>query len=54
MSIHYRDIIFHLIREYRSLNSSEIEYREGTPSALEFARIVRTNRPLVFRGLNKC
>lgn len=51
MSIDHRDVILQLIRDYQSLNSAQVEYRDSSPTALQFSRILRSNRPIVFRGL---
>lgn len=50
-SSHY-DVILSLVREYQSLNGIQIEYRDFPPTALEFSRILRSNRPVVFKGRN--
>lgn len=50
MSINHRDVILQLVREYQSFNLSQIEYRDSPPTALEFSRILRSNRPVVFRS----
>jgi hypothetical protein len=47
MSITHRDVMIQLIREYQSLNDTSVDYR-SSPTALEFSRIVRSNRPVVF------
>lgn len=47
MSITHRDVMIQLIREYQSLNDTGVDYR-SSPTALEFSRIVRSNRPVVF------
>jgi len=36
-----------LIRDYRSFNSPHVEYRES-PTALEFSRLLQSNRPVIF------
>jgi hypothetical protein len=50
MSIDHRDVMLQLIREYQSFNLSQIEYRDSPPTALEFSRVLRSNRPVVFRS----
>ena len=49
-AICHAELLKHLYQEYRSLNPPDVEYRNGTPSPLEFARIVRSNRPVVFKS----
>jgi jumonji domain-containing protein 7 len=44
----YRQVTTRLVREYQELNDSQVEYRDK-PTALDFSRIVRSNRPVVFR-----
>src|ERR1700738_3359926 len=43
-----QNVMIQLIREYQELNDGHIEYRNSPPTALEFSRIVRSNRPVVF------
>jgi hypothetical protein len=50
MSIAHRDVILQLIREYQALNTPNIEYRNSSPAALEFSRILNSNRPVVFKS----
>ena len=50
MSIVHRDVILQLIREYQALNAPNIEYRNSAPTALEFSRILNSNRPVVFKS----
>jgi hypothetical protein len=50
MTSGHQDVILQLIREYQALNASEIEYRNSSPTPLEFSRIVRSNRPVVFKS----
>lgn len=50
MSITHRDVMLQLIREYQSLNNPQIECRDSPPSALEFSRILMSNRPVVFKS----
>jgi hypothetical protein len=51
MSASHQDILLQLIRDYQSFNSPEIEYRNVSPSAVEFSRFVRSNRSVVFRSM---
>jgi hypothetical protein len=48
---HHADIIRHLIREYQAFNGIEIGYRDDPPTALEFSRIVYSNRPVILRSI---
>jgi hypothetical protein len=50
MSIGHRDVMIQLVHEYQSLNDAHIEYRH-CPTALDFSRIVKSNRPVVFTGI---
>jgi len=50
MSVGHRDVMLQLIREYQSLNSPHVEYRDSSPTPLEFSRILRSNRPVVFKS----
>jgi hypothetical protein len=50
MPVDHRDVIIQLIREYQSLGLSQVEYFDGPPSALQFSRILRANRPVIFKG----
>jgi hypothetical protein len=51
MSASHQDVLLQLIRDYQSFNSHEIEYRNVPPSAVEFSRFVRSNRPVVFKSM---
>jgi jumonji domain-containing protein 7 len=44
------DPIIELLTTYNELNSSHIDELSEVPSALEFMRYVRANRPFVVRG----
>jgi jumonji domain-containing protein 7 len=44
------DPIIELLTTYNELNSSRIDELSEAPSALEFMRYVRLNRPFVVRG----
>jgi hypothetical protein len=50
MSPSHYDVMLNLVREYQSLNGVQVEYRDSPPTALEFLRIVHSNRPVVFKG----
>jgi hypothetical protein len=50
MSITYCNVILQLIREYQALNAPSVEYRNSPPTALEFSRILNSNRPVVFKS----
>ncbi|KAI5479833.1 phospholipase A2 [Pseudohyphozyma bogoriensis] len=47
---HLEASLRHLVRDYQELNSSTATEVDATPTALEFAKFVAANRPLVIRG----
>jgi peptidyl-lysine (3S)-dioxygenase / protease len=50
MQSHPPDPIIELLTTYNELNSSRVDELAEVPSALEFMRYVRLNRPFVVRG----
>jgi len=52
MSIGHQDVVKQLIREYQSLNGIDVQVFNTPPTPLEFARIVKANRPVVFNSTN--
>jgi len=50
MPVGHVDVMLQLIRDYQSLNSPIVESFDQSPTSLEFSRILRSNRPVVFRS----
>jgi hypothetical protein len=50
MTVSHQDVALQLIRDYQSFNSHSIECCIVPPTALEFSRYVRSNRPIVIKS----